>query len=410
MGLRNPFRFAVNRNNGDVYLGDYSPDAGAAEPAARAGRPRPLDAHQASRRTTAGRTASTPDMPYVDYDFATKTSGRGVQLQRADERLAAQHRPAAAAAGRAAGRLVLLRRRRRCSRSSGRGHAGRHRARWAARPTTPTPATARAFRFPNYYNGRAAVLRVDARLHQGVPPQRPRRLARDPARSPRVVDNPMDMEFGPDGALYVLEYGDGYFAENPDAQLARINFVRGNHTPVAEGRGRRRPPGRAPLTVTFSSAGTTDPDGDPLAYAWDFDADGTVDSHRRRTRRSRTRQNGTYRATLKVTDRTGRSASADVAGARRQPAAGGRADHDADGRAGRSSSATRSPTRSRSPTTRRSTARRSPWPTSSATRRTATRSPRPRAAPGTITTFLDGGPRRRGEPQRRVRRLLHRPR
>jgi len=29
MGRRNPFRFAVNRNNGDIYLGDYSPDAGA---------------------------------------------------------------------------------------------------------------------------------------------------------------------------------------------------------------------------------------------------------------------------------------------------------------------------------------------------------------------------------------------
>src|SRR4051794_2108227 len=32
MGLRNPFRFAVNRKNGDVYLGDYSPDANAPNP------------------------------------------------------------------------------------------------------------------------------------------------------------------------------------------------------------------------------------------------------------------------------------------------------------------------------------------------------------------------------------------
>src|ERR1700754_3930672 len=29
MGFRNPYRFAVNRKNGDVYVGDYSPDAGA---------------------------------------------------------------------------------------------------------------------------------------------------------------------------------------------------------------------------------------------------------------------------------------------------------------------------------------------------------------------------------------------
>jgi hypothetical protein len=44
----------------------------------------------------------------------------------------------------------------------------------------------------------------------------------------------MDMELGPDGALYVLEYGDGFFSGNPDAQLARIDFVRGNYTPVPQ--------------------------------------------------------------------------------------------------------------------------------------------------------------------------------
>ena len=40
------------------------------------------------------------------------------------------------------------------------------------------------------------------------------------------VDNPIDMEFGPDGALYVLEYGDGYYRANSEAQLARFDYVR----------------------------------------------------------------------------------------------------------------------------------------------------------------------------------------
>ena len=73
----------------------------------------------------------------------------------------------------------------------------------------------------------------------------------------------MDMEFGPDGALYVLEYGDGYFAENPDAQLSRIDFVGpgGNRSPVPVIEAEPTA-GQAPLTVSFSSAGTTDPDGD----------------------------------------------------------------------------------------------------------------------------------------------------
>jgi hypothetical protein len=122
-----------------------------------------------------------------------------------------------------------------------------------------------------------------------------------------VFDNPMDIEFGPDGALYVLEYGDGFFAENPDAQLARIDFVRRNRTPIP--RITASPlAGPAPLTVNFSSAGTVDPDGDALRYAWDFDADGRVDS--RAPNASFTfRAAGPYLPTLRVTDSTGRSAS-----------------------------------------------------------------------------------------------------
>ena len=56
------------------------------------------------------------------------------------------------------------------------------------------------------------------------------------AENPNIVqDNPMDMQFGPNGALYTLEYGDGFFSENPEAQLSRIDFVRGGeYTPVVK--------------------------------------------------------------------------------------------------------------------------------------------------------------------------------
>jgi hypothetical protein len=41
-----------------------------------------------------------------------------------------------------------------------------------------------------------------------------------------TVQNPIDVEFGPDGALYVLEYGEGYYRANVDAQLSRIEYRR----------------------------------------------------------------------------------------------------------------------------------------------------------------------------------------
>ena len=39
------------------------------------------------------------------------------------------------------------------------------------------------------------------------------------------------MEVGPDGKLYLLEYGSGWFSKNADAGLARIDFNAGNRPP-----------------------------------------------------------------------------------------------------------------------------------------------------------------------------------
>ncbi len=64
-------------------------------------------------------------------------------------------------------------------------------------------------------------------------------------------------------------------------------------------------------TVKFSSAGTEDPDGDRLTYAWDFDSDGTKDSSETDPTYTYTK-NGKFDATLTVTDRTGRRSSASV--------------------------------------------------------------------------------------------------
>lgn len=67
--------------------------------------------------------------------------------------------------------------------------------------------------------------------------------------------------------------------------------------------------------MRFSSEGTTDPDGDRLRYAWDFDGDGQVDSREANPTWTYA-QDGVYRATLTVTDQggpaRGKHASTDV--------------------------------------------------------------------------------------------------
>ena len=119
------------------------------------------------------------------------------------------------------------------------------------------------FRFPNSYAGKPLFYEWTRDYIKMMELNKQGRLKEIDGFAP-FVDNPMDIEWGPDGSMYVLEYGDGYFAENPDAQLSKINYVRGNRSPIAKVSANPAG-GAAPLTVQFSTAGTTDPDGDTLS-------------------------------------------------------------------------------------------------------------------------------------------------
>ena len=118
---------------------------------------------------------------------------------------------------------------------------------------------------------------------------------------------PIAMELGPDGALYILEWGTGFGGDNNNSQLVRIDFVRGNRAPVAALEASPRS-GPAPLTVSFSSDGSFDPDpGDRITIGWDFDGDGTIDSAEPNPTFTY-EQTGGYSATLTITDQSGNAA------------------------------------------------------------------------------------------------------
>ena len=87
----------------------------------------------------------------------------------------------------------------------------------------------------------------------------------------------MDMDFGPDGSLYVIEWGSGFGGNNADSGIYRIDYVARGRRPIAHATA-TPDNGPAPLTVQFSSAGSIDPEGTALTYAWDFDGNGTTDS------------------------------------------------------------------------------------------------------------------------------------
>ena len=111
----------------------------------------------------------------------------------------------------------------------------------------------------------------------------------------------MDLDFGPDGALYVIEWGSGFNGNNADSGVYRIDYLKGDQNPTAHAAATPTE-GLAPLTVNFSSAGSADPEGTAVTYAWDFGDGGTSTaanpSHVFAT-------NGSFQVKLTVTDAGG---------------------------------------------------------------------------------------------------------
>ena len=283
MGFRNPFRIQVDEND-VAYVTDYSPDSQRAR-ARSAGRPaRAASRSCASRPTTAGRCATRPTsvLPLELQHVARRwTDADAVRVRQPDARAAEHARAGTPAAARRRARPST--RRRSPSRTSGTRTATtptRRSARRAWRTTTAPAAPARGSsrschggvgphgaakyhydpanpsttKFPPYYDDAVVLRRVHARLRcarsgrrgqQGLQDQpaswTAARRCRDRAVQPFECDNPMDMQFGADGNFYLLTYGDGFFAANPDAGMYRWEYVKGQRAPQRRAQRRRRP-------------------------------------------------------------------------------------------------------------------------------------------------------------------------
>ncbi|HVX49236.1 MAG TPA: carbohydrate-binding protein, partial [Chitinophagaceae bacterium] len=91
-----------------------------------------------------------------------------------------------------------------------------------------------------------------------------------------------------------------------NAKLVRIEYNAGNRTPIVEASASTNG-GTVPLTITLSSAGTKDYDGDSLKYDWSVtpSAGGAAQTFNTANPSVTLSQPGEYKATLTVTDPSG---------------------------------------------------------------------------------------------------------
>jgi glucose/arabinose dehydrogenase len=112
---------------------------------------------------------------------------------------------------------------------------------------------------------------------------------------------PVDLQLGPGGDLYYVDIASG--------TVRRISYVSGNQPPTAVVTASPST-GDAPLTVTFGSTGSSDPEGVALSRAWDLDGDGAFDDSTASAPTFTYGAPGRYVAQLRVTDEQGASDTA----------------------------------------------------------------------------------------------------
>ncbi|MFZ2522370.1 MAG: Ig-like domain-containing protein [Minisyncoccia bacterium] len=107
------------------------------------------------------------------------------------------------------------------------------------------------------------------------------------------TNGPVDFVTGPEGNIYFLSIYTG--------ELNRINYTLGNRQPIAQ-ISATPTSGLSPLNVSFFSTGSTDPDGNPITFLWNF-GDSATSSLANPVHIYP--NNGTYNATLTVFDNQG---------------------------------------------------------------------------------------------------------
>ncbi|ANZ41206.1 glycosyl hydrolase [Lentzea guizhouensis] len=302
MGLRNPFRFNVDKATGTIYLGDYGPDAGSTTSTRG-----PAGQVEFNRITSAGNYGwpyctgtNTTNETYVDYTFPSGPSGNrfncAAPVNNSPHNTGLTNLPPARASWIKYDNCSLA--------AFGCGSespmaAPVYRYDSTNPSTVKFPASLDGHVFATEF-GRRWIKTIDVNSDGSAG-----QIGDFPWRGTQV----MDAAFGPDGALYVLDYGTGWGSGDASSALYRIEYVpSGNRAPIAKASADRTS-GAAPLTVNFSSAGSSDPENGALTYSWNF-GNGSTSTAANPSHTYTT--NGQYTVTLTVTDPGGLTASTSV--------------------------------------------------------------------------------------------------
>jgi cytochrome c len=263
MGNRNPYRISVDRKTNFLYWGEVGPDASNDSPERG---PRGYDElNQARKAGFFGWPYFVGNnYPYRRYDYKTGTSGEAFDkmkpVNNSPNNTGLENLPPVSPAFiwypyAISKEFPQL------------GTGGRNAE---AGPVYYSDLYPKETRYPDYFDGklfmydwiRGWIKAVSMKPNGDYE-------SMEPFMESTSFIAPIDMELGPDGRFYILEYGKGWFTKNADAGLVRIDYVAGNRPPKVDDLQISSMSGILPYKLQAKVIGS-DPDRDKMTYVWDL--------------------------------------------------------------------------------------------------------------------------------------------
>lgn len=264
MGHRNPYRISVDPKNGYVYWGDVGPDARVDSIATRG----PMGYDELNQAREAGNFGwpmfIANNKPYVAYNYETGASGEAYDPEKPMNN--SRNNTGLVELPKAMGAYAYYP----YGESADFPQVGTGGRNAMAGPVYYTDLYNSDYELPEYYNGKLLVydwmrgwMKAVSFFEDGSFNKM------EPFASEIDINSLIDMEIGPDGRVYLLEYGSGWFRMNEDSGLSYIDYNGGNRPPVIDDFIVDKTSGPLPLTIN-ASVSARDREKDEVSYIWDL--------------------------------------------------------------------------------------------------------------------------------------------
>jgi len=264
MGHRNPYRISVDPKNGYLYWGDVGPDARVDSLGTRG----PMGYDEVGQARSAGNYGwplfIADNKAYHEYNYATGAHGDAYDPEKprntSRNNTGLELLPPAQSAyiwypyGESGDFPQLT--------SGGRNAM--------AGPVFYSDLYDSERALPSYYDGKLIIYDWMRGWMKAVTLFPNGDLNKMEPFAPHIEVNALiDMELGPDGQIYLLEYGSGWFTQNDDSALSILEFNGGNRPPVIQGIEINKTSGSVPLAVN-AVVKAIDREKDNLTFVWDL--------------------------------------------------------------------------------------------------------------------------------------------